>query len=41
VLGINGTAHSGSDISLNWTRFDLPKVNVSNANIVIKEGTSC
>lgn len=41
VLGINGTAHSGSDILLNWTRFNLPKSNVTGANIVIKEGTSC
>lgn len=41
VLTINGTEHSGSDISQNWTRFNLPLANVNNANIVIKEGISC
>jgi len=41
VLTINGTAHSGSDIASNWTRFNLPLANNSNANIFIKEASSC
>jgi hypothetical protein len=36
VLSVNGTEHSGTDPSSNWTRFNLPEANVTNANIVIK-----
>jgi hypothetical protein len=41
-LQINGTEHSGSDITQNWTRFNLPQTgNILTANIYIKSGTSC
>jgi type II secretory pathway pseudopilin PulG len=37
VLSVNGTEHSGTDPSQNWTRFNLPLANVTNANVIIKE----
>jgi type IV pilus modification protein PilV len=37
LLLINGTEHSGSDPSSNWTRFDLPLASLEDANIVIRE----
>lgn len=39
VLSTNGTQHSGTTPSQNWTRFNLPLSSVGNANIVIKEDT--
>jgi hypothetical protein len=44
TLAINGEAHSGSSITGNWTRFNLPVPvtgDISNANIYITVGTSC
>ncbi|MEJ8567619.1 type IV pilus modification PilV family protein [Elongatibacter sediminis] len=37
TLVIQGTNHSGSDPTQNWTRFTLPKSDVSGADIVIKQ----
>ena len=37
VLTTNGTQHSGDDPTQNWTRFNLPSVTTSDADIVIKE----
>jgi hypothetical protein len=37
LLEINGTEHSGSDPSSNWTRFNLPLASLADANIVIRE----
>ncbi len=40
VLAINGTEHSGTDITQNWTRFNLPQTgDLFSANIYIKEGS--
>jgi hypothetical protein len=42
LLEINGTAHSGTTVADNWTRFNLPQTgNITNANIYIKEGIDC
>jgi type IV pilus modification protein PilV len=43
VLRVHGTEHSSSTSSSadNWTRFWLPKVDTSGANIVIQEGEDC
>jgi len=41
VLSTHGTEHSGSDITKNWTRFNLPLATVYNADIVILERTTC
>jgi hypothetical protein len=39
VLTINGTSHSGTVPSDNWTRFNLPMTTTYNADIVIKENS--
>ena len=42
VMVVNGTEHSGSDITQNWTRFNLPQSgNIYNADIYIKSGLDC
>ena len=39
ALVINGTEHSGESPAGNWTRFELPAGEVTNAHIVIKENS--
>lgn len=42
VLTIQGTEHSGDTPESNWTRFNMPQTaNITNAHIVIMEGTVC
>ena len=39
IFEVNGTEHSGDTAEANWTRFDLPKSNVSAGHIVIRENS--
>jgi hypothetical protein len=39
AMTTNGTEHSGTEPSQNWTRFNLPTTNNSAAHIVIKENS--
>lgn len=41
VLEVQGQEHVQSNSSGNWTRFTIPLGNWPNANIVIKEGSTC
>ena len=39
IFDVHGNEHSGESPALNWTRFNLPKSNVSGGHIVIRENS--